>query len=155
VNSIYGIYGFGHATTIPICNWIFSNFFGGWEIQRAFQQAITCKILTLFAKVMTFSFFFSNESMLSTIAIATKSAKNNPKLPNFVKICLNTITLRNFEIPPKIEILIFSLKKSYIYRMHQSMFSLFGCSIQQFFVCLFYCQKMAFVCEFQHTPCGK
>jgi hypothetical protein len=44
---------FGHATTIPI----FWNFFGGWEIQRAFQQAITHKILTLFAKVVTFSFF--------------------------------------------------------------------------------------------------
>ena len=32
---------FGHTTTIPICNWIFWNFFGGWETQRAFQQAIT------------------------------------------------------------------------------------------------------------------
>jgi hypothetical protein len=48
---------FGHATTIPICNWIFKNFFYRWEIQRAFQQAITRKILTLFAKVMMFSFF--------------------------------------------------------------------------------------------------
>jgi hypothetical protein len=47
---------FGHTTTIPICNWIFQNFSGGWEIQGAFQQAITSKILTLFAKVMTFSF---------------------------------------------------------------------------------------------------
>jgi hypothetical protein len=39
--------------------------------------------------------------------------------------------------------------------MHQSTFSLFGFSIQQFFVCLFYCPKTAFVCEFQHTPFWK
>ena len=32
------------------------------------------------------------------------------------------------------------------------MWSLFGFSIQQFFICLFNCQKIAFVCEFQHTP---
>jgi hypothetical protein len=32
---------------------------------------------------------------------------------------------------------------------------LFGFSIQFFFVCLFYCQKTAFVCEFQHTPFWK
>jgi hypothetical protein len=35
------------------------------------------------------------------------------------------------------------------------MFSLFGFSIQEFFICLFYCQKMVFVCEFQHTPLRK
>jgi hypothetical protein len=35
------------------------------------------------------------------------------------------------------------------------MFSPFGFSIQEFFICLFYCQKMAFVCEFQHTPLRK
>jgi hypothetical protein len=31
------------------------------------------------------------------------------------------------------------------------MYSPFGFSIQSFFVCLFYCQKTAFVCEFQHS----
>jgi hypothetical protein len=35
------------------------------------------------------------------------------------------------------------------------MFSTFGFSIQEFFICYFYCQKTAFVCEFQHTPYGK
>jgi hypothetical protein len=35
------------------------------------------------------------------------------------------------------------------------MFSPFGFSIQEFFICLFYCQKTAFVCEFQHTPLRK
>jgi hypothetical protein len=35
------------------------------------------------------------------------------------------------------------------------MFPLFGFSIQELFICYFYCQKMAFVCEFQHTPLRK
>jgi hypothetical protein len=35
------------------------------------------------------------------------------------------------------------------------MFPLFGFSIQEFFICYFYCQKTAFVCEFQHTPLWK
>jgi hypothetical protein len=30
------------------------------------------------------------------------------------------------------------------------MFPPFGFSIQEFFICYFYCQKTAFVCEFQH-----
>jgi hypothetical protein len=49
--------------------------------------------------------------MLSAIAIAAESAQNSPKLPKFVKICPKTISLRNFEIPPQIEILIFFKKK--------------------------------------------
>jgi hypothetical protein len=32
---------------------------------------------------------------------------------------------------------------------------LFGFSIQEFFICIFCCQKPAFVCEFQHTPLWK
>ena len=35
------------------------------------------------------------------------------------------------------------------------MFPPFGFSIQIFFICYFYCQKTAFVCEFQHTPLRK
>jgi hypothetical protein len=35
------------------------------------------------------------------------------------------------------------------------MFPPFGFSIQEFFICYFYCQKMAFVCEFQHTSSRK
>jgi hypothetical protein len=35
------------------------------------------------------------------------------------------------------------------------MFLQFGFSIQEFFICYFYCQKTAFVCEFQHTPLWK
>jgi hypothetical protein len=35
------------------------------------------------------------------------------------------------------------------------MFSSFGFSIQEFFICYFYCHKPAFVYEFQHTPLWK
>jgi hypothetical protein len=35
------------------------------------------------------------------------------------------------------------------------MFLSFGFSIQEFFICYFYCQKTAFICEFQHTPLPK
>jgi hypothetical protein len=35
------------------------------------------------------------------------------------------------------------------------MFSPFGFSVQEFFICYFYCQKTAFVCEFLHTPLWK
>jgi hypothetical protein len=35
------------------------------------------------------------------------------------------------------------------------MFSQFGFSILKVFICYSYCQKMALVCEFQHTPLWK
>jgi hypothetical protein len=35
------------------------------------------------------------------------------------------------------------------------MFPPFGFSIQECFICYFYCQKTAFVCEFEHTPLWK
>jgi hypothetical protein len=41
------------------------------------------------------------------VKIYPKTTQNYPKLPNFVKTCPKTISLRNFEIPPKIEILFF------------------------------------------------
>jgi hypothetical protein len=43
--------------------------------------------------------------MLLVTAVAAESTQSSPKLPNSVKICPKTISLRNFEIPPKIEIL--------------------------------------------------
>jgi hypothetical protein len=35
------------------------------------------------------------------------------------------------------------------------MFPPFTFSIQEFFICYFYCQKTAYVCEFQHTSLWK
>jgi hypothetical protein len=45
--------------------------------------------------------------MLSATANVAKSAKNCPKLPKFAEIYPKRISLRNFEMPPKIEILVF------------------------------------------------
>jgi hypothetical protein len=49
--------------------------------------------------------------MLSAIANVAKSAQNCLKLPKTTKICPKTISSRNFEIPPKIEIFVFYQKK--------------------------------------------
>jgi hypothetical protein len=49
--------------------------------------------------------------MLSTIANAAKSTQNYLKLPKTTKICPKIISSRNFEIPPKIEILVYFKKK--------------------------------------------
>jgi hypothetical protein len=50
--------------------------------------------------------------MLSATINAAKSALFCPKLPKFAKICPKTINLRNFEMPPKIEILEFFKNKN-------------------------------------------
>jgi hypothetical protein len=42
--------------------------------------------------------FLSNKGMLSAIAIVAEFAQNNPKLPNFAKICPKTISLENFDV---------------------------------------------------------
>jgi hypothetical protein len=52
--------------------------------------------------------------MLSAKKNLPKSAQNCPKLPKFAKICPKTISLRDFEMPQKIEILVF-LKNKKIY----------------------------------------
>jgi hypothetical protein len=51
--------------------------------------------------------------MLSATVNAAKSAQNYPKLPKFAKICPKTISLRNFEMPPKIEVLVFLKNKNF------------------------------------------
>jgi phage tail tube protein FII len=47
--------------------------------------------------------------MLSAIANAAKSAQNCQNLPKFAQ---KTISLRNFGMPPKIEILVFPKNKN-------------------------------------------
>ena len=63
-----------------------------------------------------FNFFSSNEGMLSSTAIVAESTQNYSKLPNFVKIYPMTISLKNFDILPKIEIFIFYFLKNLVYR---------------------------------------
>jgi hypothetical protein len=106
---------------------------------------------------MTLSFFFLlNEGMLSPTATVVEFAQNYPKLPNFVKICPKTISLRNFEIPPKLEILILFKKKNLVCRgrtkacAHHLDFQ-----YNNFLYALLYCQKTPFVREFQHIPLWK
>jgi hypothetical protein len=72
-----------------------------------------------------------------------------PKLPKFAKICPKIINLRNFEIPPKAEILVFFKKNQCIKEApeHVLIIWIFNRRVSHI---LFYCQKMAFVCEFQH-----
>jgi hypothetical protein len=50
--------------------------------------------------------FSQSSGMQSAIANAANSAQNCPKLPKFVQ-------RRNFEIPPKIEILVFLKNKNF------------------------------------------
>jgi hypothetical protein len=87
--------------------------------------------------------------MFSATAIAAESAQNNPKQPNFAEIYPKTISLRNYEIPPKIEILMFFKKKS-IHRGGTK-----ACAHHlDFQYNNFYAFSIvnAFVSEFQHTP---
>jgi hypothetical protein len=51
--------------------------------------------------------------MMSAIVNAAEFAQNYAKLPKFAKIYPKTISLRNFEMPPKIEILVFFKNKNF------------------------------------------
>jgi hypothetical protein len=79
-------------------------------------------------------------------------------LPKLAKICPKTISLRNSKMPPKIEILVFfKNKKQKLLCVEEALECMFTVWISNIiiFICLFYCQKTAFVCEFQHTPLRK
>jgi hypothetical protein len=51
--------------------------------------------------------FSRSLGMLSATANVANIAQNSPKLPKFANICPKTNSLRNFEMPPKIEIFVF------------------------------------------------
>jgi hypothetical protein len=48
--------------------------------------------------------------MLSATPNVAKFAQISPNLPKFAEICPKTFSLWNFEVPPKIEILVFFQK---------------------------------------------
>jgi hypothetical protein len=57
--------------------------------------------------------------MLSATVNAAESAQICPKLLKTAKICPKTISLKNFEMPPKIEILVsFKNKNFYVWKKH-------------------------------------
>jgi hypothetical protein len=64
-------------------------------------------------KLWNFEDFSPSSCMLSTIVNAAKFAQNYPKLPKFAKIYPKTISLRSFEMPPKLEILVFFKNKNF------------------------------------------
>jgi hypothetical protein len=80
-------------------------------------------------------------------------------LPEFAQNCQNLLKSaqrQNFEIPPKIEIIVFLQKKNSACRGGaRACFHYLNFSIQEIFIFYLYCQKTAFVCEFQHTPLWK
>jgi hypothetical protein len=64
-------------------------------------------------KLERFKDFSLALGMLSAIAYSAKFAQNCPKPPKFAKICPKTISLRNFDMLPKIEILDFFKKNNF------------------------------------------
>jgi hypothetical protein len=76
-----------------------------------------------------------------------------PKLPNFAKICPKTISLRNFELPPKTEIFYLFPKKKLLYveevAKHLFTIWIFDATI---FDMPFLLSENCLVCEFQYTP---
>jgi hypothetical protein len=72
----------------------------------AFQQAVACNIWTHGWKVMGFEDFSLSSGMLLVTVNAGKSAQICPKLPKSAQRW-------NFEIPPKIEILVFFKNKNF------------------------------------------
>jgi hypothetical protein len=78
--------------------------------------------------------------------------QNLPKTAQNSQNLLKSAQRQNFEIPPKFEILVFSKIKIYTCRGDAKACFNWSDFQSKNFLCLFYCQKMAFVCEFQHTP---
>jgi hypothetical protein len=102
-----------------------------------------------------FFFFFLNEGMLSATAVAAEFAQNCPKQCETVKICPKTISLRNFEIPPKIEILIF-FKKNPVCRGRTKAYSHhLDFQYNNFLYAFFIVKKQPLYVNFNIPPCGK
>jgi hypothetical protein len=95
--------------------------------------------------------FISSQPKFGYTLIYRLCNKNCPKLPTSTKICPKTISLVNFETPPKIGILVILKKKINLQKRHHSMCLVFKFFIQEFLICLFYCLKTASTYEFQYT----
>jgi hypothetical protein len=78
----------------------------------AFQWDATPKVWTYNSKVMRFLRFQVKFRHAVNHYQCSKICPKLPKTAQIVKICPKTISSRNFEIPPKIEILVFYLKKN-------------------------------------------
>jgi hypothetical protein len=74
---------FGHTTMIPICNWIFWNFFGGWEIQSAFQISHSMQDLDLYCR----SYGNEKDSFHLRTGRAVQKSSSNIFLENKRELC--------------------------------------------------------------------
>jgi hypothetical protein len=79
-----------------------------------------------------------------------------PKLPKFAKICPKTIRLRNFEMPPKIEILLFFKKKNSMCRRSTRVCThRLNFQYDNFLYVFFIVQKQPLYVNFSIPPSGK
>jgi hypothetical protein len=94
--------------------------------------------------------------MFSGIVNAAKFAQICSKLPKIAKISQNLSKDKTLKYHLKSRFQCFSkIEISTCRRGTRICFHHLGFSIQEFFICYFYCEKTAFVCEFQHTPWWK
>jgi hypothetical protein len=104
-----------------------------------------------------FFFFLLHEGMLSTSAIAAESAQNCPSLPHFVKIFPKTISLRNFEIPPKFEVIIIFWKRKVLVQRRRIKACAHHLNFQcnSFWYAFSIVKKCPLDVNFSIIPCGK
>jgi hypothetical protein len=115
----------------------------------AFQWAAIRKVWTYGSKVMRFLRFQPKFGHAISHCLCSKIC---PKLPKFAKICpktklWNTTKNRDFSFFQNQQFLHVEEALEHVFTVR-----IFNPII---FYMLFYCQKSAFVCEFQHTPMCK
>jgi hypothetical protein len=94
--------------------------------------------------------------MLSATSNALEFAQICPKPPKIAKICPKTISLGNFEILPKIEILMFFKKlKAYVRRGTNAYAHLLGFQYNNFGDVFSIVKKQPLLVNFSIPHCGK
>jgi hypothetical protein len=93
--------------------------------------------------------------MFSATANEARSIQICLKLPNFAKIYPKTISLKNFEIPPKIEILIFFQKKIICRGGTKVCANRLDFQYNNFSYAFFVVKKLPLYVNFNISPCGK
>jgi hypothetical protein len=89
--------------------------------------------------------------MLLATNYSAECAQNCPKSPNFAKIYPKTISLRNYEIPPKIEILIFKKEKEKLQYIEEEPNFQYNTFSHVFFIV----KILPLYVNFNIPPCGK
>jgi hypothetical protein len=117
VSSIYGILGLW--TGCYECNNFFDFFklFENVDMDGGFpMRRYTSRLDSWFKSYEVFKISAQVGACCQPLSMQQnlpKFAQNCPKLPKFAKICPKTISLRNFGMPLKIEILVFFKNKNF------------------------------------------